>query len=35
LFIKFGEDIDDTFAAFKHYGLNPEITADDRKRYRK
>jgi hypothetical protein len=33
LFIQFGEDVDDIFAAFKHYGLNPEITEEDRKKY--
>lgn len=33
LFIEHGEDIDDTFAAFKHYGLNTEITQEDRNKY--
>ena len=33
LFIETGEDIDDTFAAFKHYGLDPKITDEDRKNY--
>ena len=34
LFIEFGEDVEDIFAAFKHYGLSTEITDDDRKHYR-
>jgi len=33
LFIDFGEDVEDIFAAFKHYGLNMEITEDDKKQY--
>jgi hypothetical protein len=33
LFIEFGEDVEDIFAAFKHYGLNAEITEEDRKHY--
>jgi len=35
LFVEFGEDIDDAFAAFKHYKLNTNLTDDDRKRYGK
>lgn len=30
LFIETGEDVDDIFLAFKHYGLNQEITEEDR-----
>ena len=33
LFIEYGEDIDDTFAAFKHYKLNSEVTEEDRRKY--
>ena len=35
LFIEFGEDVDDAFAAFKFYGLNVEVTDDDRSNYSK
>ena len=35
LFVEMGEDVDDAFAAFKHYKLNPNLTAEDRKRYGK
>jgi len=33
LFIETGEDVDDIFIAFRHYGLNPEITQEDRERF--
>ncbi len=33
LFIETGEDFDDIFKAFKHYGLKAEITDEDRRRY--
>lgn len=33
LFVETGEDVDDIFLAFKHYGLNQEITAEDREKY--
>ena len=33
LFIETGEDVDDIFLAFKHYGLNAEVTEEDRERY--
>lgn len=33
LFVETGEDIDDTFEAFKHYGLDLGITDEDRKLY--
>ena len=33
LFVEFGEDVDDIFAAFKHYGLSTEVTEEDRRRY--
>jgi hypothetical protein len=35
LFVETGEDVDDIFAAFRHYKLNPEITDEDRRRYGK
>ena len=35
LFIEFGEDVDDAFAAFKFYELDTNITEEDRKRYGK
>lgn len=33
LFIEYGEDVEDTFASFRHYKLNSEITENDRKKY--
>ncbi|CDW72291.1 UNKNOWN [Stylonychia lemnae] len=33
LFVQFGEDVLDIFEAFNHYGLDTEITSDDRKKY--
>ncbi len=33
LFIEYGEDVEDTFAAFRHYKLKQEITEEDRRRY--
>ena len=33
LFIETGEDVDDIFAAFKHYKLNAKITEEDKKKY--
>lgn len=34
IFIDFNEDVQDAFLAFQHYGLNPNITEEDRKVYR-
>jgi hypothetical protein len=33
LFVETGEDVEDIFIAFKHYGMNHHITEDDRKKY--
>ena len=33
IFVDFGEDIQDVFLAFNHYGLNHQITDEDRKIY--
>ena len=33
LFVQFGEDVDDIFLAFKHYGLNHYLSEEDRKKY--
>jgi hypothetical protein len=30
LFNQFGEDVDDIFKAFRHYGLDPNVTEEDR-----
>ena len=32
LFVEHGEDVDDAFAAFRYYGLDSNITENDRKR---
>lgn len=34
IFIDFNEDVQDAFLAFQHYGLNPNISDDDRKAYK-
>jgi hypothetical protein len=33
LFVEHGEDVDDAFSAFHHYGLNVNITEEDRRNY--
>ena len=33
LYVDFGENVADIFIAFKHYGLQAEITEEDRKKY--
>lgn len=33
IFIDYGEDIQDVFIAFNHYGMNTNITDNDREKY--